>query len=171
MSHLISCAINYSLLDIQILYGKYYLDTMLYKIFHHASLALYESHILYSWRGESSTVARGGYVEFWSQAVNLNRWQVETVIGKSLFVAFRGANLPWHLLVMNTLRYLFDYPLEKLFIVKRVAKVIYLIHEPSWKNVPLAFSVGVAIDVQRSATQKLLRVIFMLSSLVVRLYG
>ena len=67
------------------------LDTMLEKIahrtqwlsfiiFHHISLSWYESHILHSWQGESSTVAREDYIEFLSLAVKLNEWQVETVI-------------------------------------------------------------------------------------------
>ena len=46
-------------------------DTMLQKItlvkfyiFRHVLIAWFESHILYSLREESSTVARGGYVNF-----------------------------------------------------------------------------------------------------------
>ena len=34
---------------------------------------------------------------------NLNGWLVETIIGKSLFVAFCGTNSLQHLLVTNTL--------------------------------------------------------------------
>ena len=39
--------------------------------FHHVSLARYESHVLHSGRGASSTVVGGGYVKFWSKAVKL----------------------------------------------------------------------------------------------------
>ena len=60
-------------------------------------------------------------------------------------MAFCGMNSPQHLLVMNTLHYSLDYPLEKLLIVKIVAKVVYLIHEASRKNVSLTFLVGMAM--------------------------
>ena len=36
--------------------------------------------------------------------------------------------------------------------VKKIAKVVYLIHEASQKNVSLVFLVGAAIDVRRSTT-------------------
>ena len=44
-----------------------------YNFFLHVSPAQHESHILYSWSGESLTVARGGYVK-------LNRWRFNIVI-------------------------------------------------------------------------------------------
>ena len=57
----------------------------------------------------------------------------------SLFVAFQGTNSP-------------QTSLEKLFMVKTVAKVVYLIQEASQKTVFMAFLVGVAIGVGHSTT-------------------
>ena len=51
-----------------------------------------------------------------------------------LVIAFRSMNSPQRSLVKNTLRYPLNLPLQKLFIVKWVAKVIYLICEMSQKK-------------------------------------
>ena len=54
-------------------------------------------------------------------------------------MAFQGTNSP-------------QTSLEKLFMVKTVAKVVYLIQEASQKTVFMAFLVGVAIGVGHSTT-------------------
>ena len=51
-----------------------------------------------------------------------------------LVIAFRSMNSPQRSLVKKTLRYPLNLPLQKLFIVKWVVKVIYLIYEMSQKK-------------------------------------
>ena len=80
-------------------------------------------------------------------------------------------NSPQHLLVMNTLCYSLDYPLEKLLIVKIVAKVVYLIHEASQKKCIPDLLGRHDHDVMAINDIETFRVSFMLLSLVVRLYS